>query len=89
MAEKTKPGPEHAIQLEEGHVLSPFRRPMKAIPERVQSALINSRSAVGCTVILTTHYTQHRHAMSSTFTLFWVSRAMRSQGYTQWLDQVA
>lgn len=35
----TKPGPDHAVQLTEPHDLSEFRRPMKPIPERVQTAL--------------------------------------------------
>lgn len=35
----TKPGPEHAVQLDETHDLAPFRRPMQPIPERVQEAL--------------------------------------------------
>ena len=33
----TKPGPEDAIQLSEPHDLSSYRRPMAAIPPRVQS----------------------------------------------------
>ena len=35
----TEPGPEDAIQLSEPHDLSSYRRPMAAIPPRVQSAL--------------------------------------------------